>query len=95
VRSRLGHPFGRCYGRFRLCYENGLRRNPKLGGKVSVKFVIGTSGEVTSASDAGSDLPDKTVVGCIVSSFSRLSYPAPEGGIVTVIYPFTFTPPAE
>jgi len=30
------------YGRrFRLCYENGLRNNPNLQGRVSVRFVIG------------------------------------------------------
>ena len=28
------------FGRFRLCYENGLRTNPKLAGKVVVTFTI-------------------------------------------------------
>ena len=28
------------FGRFRLCYENGLRTNPNLSGRVAVKFVI-------------------------------------------------------
>ena len=32
------------FGRFRLCYENGLRNNPNLQGRVTVKFVIDRSG---------------------------------------------------
>mgnify|MGYP006314362019 FL=1 len=42
------------FGRFRLCYENGLRNNPTLSGRVSVKFVIDRSGAVSTAQDGGS-----------------------------------------
>ncbi len=80
------------FGRFRLCYENGLRTNPNLQGRVSVKFVIDRSGAVSTASDAGSDLPDQGVVGCVVRGYGNLSFPQPEGGIVTVVYPITFNP---
>ncbi len=79
-------------GRFRLCYENGLRTNPKLAGKVSVKFVIDRAGVVSVASDGGSDLPDQAVVQCVVRGFRTLSFPQPENGIVTVVYPITFSP---
>ena len=41
------------FGRFRLCYENGLRNNPNLQGRVAVSFVIGgadgTSPAIASA----------------------------------------------
>jgi hypothetical protein len=80
------------FGRFRLCYENGLRTNPNLQGRVAVKFVIDRSGAVSTASDGGSDLPDQGVVGCVVRGFSNLSFPQPEGGIVTVVYPIIFNP---
>jgi len=80
------------FGRFRLCYENGLRNNPNLQGRVAVKFVIGRSGEVTTAQDGGSDLPDQGVVSCIVRGVGNLSFPQPEGGIVTVVYPIVFSP---
>jgi hypothetical protein len=80
------------FGRFRLCYEEGLRTNPNLSGRVQVKFVIDRSGGVGLASDAGgSELPSN-VVQCVVRGFGNLSFPAPEGGIVTVQYPITFTP---
>jgi hypothetical protein len=80
------------FGRFRLCYERGLKANPTLSGGVTVKFVIDRTGDVTKSSDAGSDLPDKGVVACVVSGFSKLSFPAPEGGIVSVVYPLSFAP---
>jgi hypothetical protein len=80
------------FGRFRLCYENGLRSNPNLQGRVGVKFIIDRSGAVSAASDGGSDLADQSVVSCVVRGFSGLSFPQPEGGIVTVTYPIIFNP---
>ncbi len=80
------------FGRFRLCYENALRTSPTLQGRVAVKFVIDRTGAVSTAADGGSDLPDHGVVGCVVRGFGNLSFPQPEGGIVTVVYPITFSP---
>jgi hypothetical protein len=80
------------FGRFRLCYENGLRNNPNLQGRVSVRFVIGRDGAVSNVSNGGSDLPDGGVVQCVVRAFFGLSFPQPEGGIVTVTYPIMFSP---
>jgi tetratricopeptide (TPR) repeat protein len=80
------------FGRFRLCYENGLRTNPNLAGHIATKFVIDRSGAVSSSQDGGSDLPDKGVVACVVGAFRNLSFPQPEGGIVTVVYPVIFAP---
>jgi hypothetical protein len=80
------------YGRFRLCYEQGLGRNPNLEGRVTVRFVIGRDGAVSNVSNGGSDLPDSNVVGCVVKAFYGLSFPKPEGGIVTVSYPIMLQP---
>ncbi|MEO8901907.1 MAG: AgmX/PglI C-terminal domain-containing protein [Polyangiaceae bacterium] len=80
------------YGRFRMCYEQGLGRNPNLEGRVSARFVIGRDGAVSNASNGGSDLPDSGVVSCVVSAFYGLSFPQPEGGIVTVVYPIMLSP---
>jgi hypothetical protein len=80
------------YGRFRLCYENGLRDNPNLQGQVGVRFVIGRDGAVGDARNGGSDLPDNRVVQCVVRAFMGLSYPQPESGIVTVMYTVLFSP---
>ncbi len=80
------------FGRFRFCYQNGIRDNPNLQGRVTVKFVIDRSGAVQTIADGGSDLPDQVVVRCVVSAFGNLSFPQPEGGMVTVVYPILFSP---
>jgi hypothetical protein len=80
------------HGRFRECYVEGLRKNPTLEGHVSVRFVIGREGAVSSVSNGGSDLPDASVVQCVVRAFYGLSFPPPEGGIVTVTYPLMLQP---
>jgi hypothetical protein len=80
------------YGRFRFCYEQGLVKNPNLAGRVAVRFIIGRDGAVSNAQNGGSDLPDAQVNGCIIQSFYGLSFPAPEGGVVTVSYPIQLQP---
>ena len=80
------------FGRFRNCYVEGVRSNASLQGRVSVKFIIDRSGSVSYSADGGSDLPDPSVVSCIVRGFQNLSFPQPEGGMVTVVYPLMFNP---
>jgi hypothetical protein len=80
------------FDRFRLCYENGLRNNANLQGRVSVRFVIGRDGAVSTVGNGDSDLPDGGVVSCVVRAFYGLTFPKPEGGIVMVTYPIQFTP---
>jgi hypothetical protein len=79
-------------GRFRACYERGLDRQPGLRGRVATKLVIARDGSVPVAVDAGSDLPDGAVVSCIARAFESLSFPPPEDGVVTVVYPFALAP---
>ncbi|MBI4952655.1 MAG: AgmX/PglI C-terminal domain-containing protein, partial [Myxococcales bacterium] len=80
------------FGRFRMCYELGLRGNPKLAGTVAVTFVIGADGAVSRAAPGG-DLPDAGVVACVTRAFYGLSFPQPDSGTVKVVYPIGFAPP--
>lgn len=79
------------FGRFRLCYEDGLRNNPNLQGRVNTRFVINRDGRVSNVA-AGGDIPDSQVIACVSSAFRNLTFPKPDGGIVTVAYPIVFTP---
>jgi hypothetical protein len=79
-------------GRFRACYESALARSPSLSGRVAARFVIGRDGAVSNVGNGGSDLPNNAVVSCVLSALYGLSFPRPEGGIVTVVYPITFSP---
>jgi hypothetical protein len=82
------------FGRFRGCYEDGLRTNPTLEGRVTARFVIARDGSVATVQSGGSDLPDSRVVACVLRTYSSLSFPPPKEGIVTVTYPLSFSPSA-
>ena len=89
----IQHIVRRNFARFKLCYTNALRSNPALRGRVTIKYVIDRDGSVKGTpQDAGSDLPDRGVIDCVARAFQTLSYPQPEGGIVTVVYPLVFSP---
>lgn len=80
------------FGRFRMCYEQGLAKDPNLEGQLTVRFVIGRDGSVFDVVSAGSNLANDGVKSCVVSSFYGLSFPQPEDGIVTVSYPLLLSP---
>jgi hypothetical protein len=76
---------------FRRCYEAGLAINVNLTGRVMIKFVIDPNGEVHSAADEGSTLPNADVVACVAHHFLELSFPRPQPDKpVTVVYPIQF-----
>lgn len=79
-------------GFFRRCYAVGLHANPNLQGRIAMRFVIGRDGVAGEPGNGGSDLPDASVVQCVLKSAAGLTFPPPEGGIVTVVAPFMFTP---
>jgi hypothetical protein len=75
----------------RYCYEKELLKDPKLAGKLHVKFVIGPEGKVTQADIADDELKSAPVAACVQKVFQRMRFPAPlGGGVVMVTYPFTF-----
>lgn len=79
------------FGRFRLCYENELRRTPELAGRVTVKFTITREGSVTAISGRPEGVPN-TMSQCVARGFAQLSFPSPDGGTVNVTYPINFSP---
>ena len=80
------------YANFRSCYDQGLGRDPNLIGRVTVRFVIGRDGTITSIEPVCTSMPDREVVRCVTEEYKPLTFPQPEGGIVTVVYPIMFSP---
>ncbi len=77
----------------RHCYEQLLQRSPNATGKINSKFVIGTSGRVSSAGIENSTIQDARMQGCVTGTIQRWSFPAPRGGQpVNISYPFVFNP---
>jgi hypothetical protein len=80
------------FGRFRGCYEAELGHSANASGRVTTRFKIATDGSVKDVTDQGSEIASRPFRQCIQRAFAGLSFPIPEGGPVTVVYPLVFAP---
>ncbi len=75
------------------CYEQALAKKPDAAGKIAVTFTISKEGNVSSAEANEDTIGDAAMQGCVVRKVKALMFPAPKGGgIVSVTYPFMFSP---
>lgn len=75
----------------RYCYSRELQKDPSLGGKVSVRFVIAGDGSVSSASVSRTTLGHPPTETCMTNKFLQMQFPALKGGGIAIItYPFVF-----
>jgi outer membrane biosynthesis protein TonB len=92
-RSLIDEVIKRHMNQIRYCYQRELTKNPSLGGKIVIKFIIAKDGTVSTASVKTSTMGNSGVEQCIVGRFMRMQFPKPKGGgIVIVSYPFLFSP---
>ena len=77
------------------CYLPGKQRDPKLRGKVIVKFTINGDGTAKPVANEGSNLTDDAVITCVVRAIKTLHFQKPVEGSVTVVYPFIFRPTGD
>jgi len=81
------------FGRYRFCYEDGLRSNRNLAGTISLHFTIDADGTVGSAPTAGTPhFADRRVVECVLNGVRNLAFPQPQTGVVNVVFDLVFTP---
>jgi TonB family protein len=80
-------------GDVKRCYEQTAANDPKLQGRVVVKFTIATTGDVTSSSIERSTTKNDAVDGCVAQATKTWKFPQPKRGIVVVSYPFELTMP--
>lgn len=76
-----------------FCYENELKRNAGLRGKLVVSLTVAASGRVTEVAVAQNTLGSDAVVTCAVEQMHGWVFPAIEAGTTTFKAPFVFTPP--
>jgi TonB family protein len=75
------------------CYEDELRSDPTLGGRLTVRLRIEPRGTVTDVRATENATGSPAVARCVVSAIERLRFnPGPEGGSVSLVYPFTLAP---
>ena len=84
VRARMGL--------IKACYENALKRNPGLKGKISIRFTILETGALSDISTAQNSLGSAEVASCIMNTMRSWRTQFRPSGPVTVEYPFVFQP---
>jgi len=71
------------------CYEEALRKDPTLKGTVLVTFVIDLDGH---AKDMKAEGLTTELQECVMKPLPKLTFPKPQGGPVTIKFPFKFEP---
>ncbi len=77
-----------------FCYENELKRDPGLRGKLTVSLTVAADGRVTDVAVVEDTLGAPAVVGCALEQMRGWVFPVIESGTSTFKAPFVFTPPA-
>jgi Ca-activated chloride channel family protein len=80
------------YDVVRQCYESGLARNPRLGGRITMRFAIERDGTTSGVVVSDNELADCAAVECVRAVIAEISFPPPEGGTVIVQYPIMLEP---
>ena len=75
------------------CYENELKREPGLRGKLTVSISVAASGNVLEAGIVADDVRCAALNACVLSQIREWRFPAVDGGDVVFRTPFVFRPP--
>lgn len=75
-------------GGFRYSYEKALKDNPEIGGKISLKFTIAPSGDITAIEVVSSSTGIAALDNDIKDKARRMKFDSIEKGNVTVTYAF-------
>lgn len=89
--SELMKILSKYLSRFQYCYEKALLTNASLAGNLTMQWTIQTSGRSGDVKVVRSQLNNASVHNCMSAELSKISFPAPKGGSVTIKYPFAFT----
>ena len=79
------------FGKIRDCYDERVKRRPKLRGTLTVEVEISTLGEV-EARIADDGLGDEQVAKCVLRTVRRLDFPTPGDKVHVFRVPFYFEP---
>ena len=75
----------------RECYDEGLRKNPGIGGGVTIDFMIEKDGRASSVVPVCTNVADSAVVACVAAEFERMRFP-PSSAVSSVRWPLRFRP---
>jgi outer membrane biosynthesis protein TonB len=89
--SKLGSFVKARFGLIKACYENALKRNPNLKGKITIRFTILETGGLADIEASVNTIGSADVASCIMATMRSWRTPFKPSGPVTVEYPFVFT----
>jgi hypothetical protein len=75
----------------RACYNEGLTRDPNLGGRMTMRFVIAEDGRVRDLRTVCTSLPDPVVVRCMAERFAKFQF-SKRPAALSIVYPIVFSP---
>jgi len=84
----------------KTCYSSAFDKDPKLWGRVELRFDLDPKGRLTRAAENESRFPERGVVRCLVDAARALELAAAKGGALSFIWAVRFgqapspTPPA-
>ncbi len=91
TRSDIDNAIEKQLQEIRSCYENELKNDPELHGRIAVNFVISETGGVKSSKVQKTTLENETAESCVADQIKKIQFPAPKGGgVVIVTYTFVF-----
>jgi TonB family protein len=76
-----------------FCYDNELKKNPDLRGKLVVSITVLASGQVSEAFVVADNLGSPAVTTCVLSQIRGWQFPQIPQGQTSFKTPFVFTPP--
>ncbi len=76
-----------------FCYDNELKKNPGLRGKLIVSITVLANGEVSEATVVENTLGSRAVADCAIAQVRGWRFPAIPYGTTSFRAPFVFTPP--
>lgn len=62
------------------CYQVGLKADPRLQGRIAVKFVIDAAGAIASVSTGAAEVGNADVVACVLGEIGKLRFPPLDAG---------------
>lgn len=74
----------------RACYQNALRQDATLQGKLLIGVKISKLGSACAVSVQENTLGNPSVVNCVLGKFQGGGYPKPEGGCANTQVPINF-----
>jgi hypothetical protein len=80
-------------GDIKACYEDGLKDDSELKGKLVIEFTVGSDGKVIATRKIEASIKSAKVEGCVLSKAKTWPFPKPKGvGNVVFPFPFDLTP---